>query len=146
MVIAKLFITFTRQIWLMLRDEFRYPDWKEISTLNDAVETWSVSQVVHRLRRPKMIPLTTGLVEDIPGWKLDGFREKFHSFFPLPEEGRPPRGSQWLNYIKEYYETIVEHGFVVEEMETLFSRIQCLPVSTKFTKVSRGNVWLKDTK
>lgn len=154
---SSLFISFTIQIWMMLQDAFRYPASDEIETLDDAMDTWSASKVINTLRNPKMIAMATGLKGSVPGKKLEGFRSRFHTFFPQPEDGTPPRGSQWRNFFQEYHgmkgyikqyheqlESAEDPESLNEEMETIFSRIQCLPISYKFMSRHNGKVWTKE--
>jgi hypothetical protein len=150
---SKLFVLFSRQIWLLL-----HPAWiavqptPPIKTLEEAMGSWSLSEICSKLTSAEFLPCNAQLRGARRGRPDKSFKDRFRTFFP---ENSAPQGSQWNlfwerpGYIGEYHhlrQTISDEDGrerLDDEIQHIFRHIQCLPNSHAHTSMFRGRVWSK---
>ncbi|KDQ05693.1 hypothetical protein BOTBODRAFT_182311 [Botryobasidium botryosum FD-172 SS1] len=156
LVAGKLFVAFTRQIWVLLNDRWLtshgYP---EPCTLQDAMAVWEVKAVFNHLLDVVFLPSKAGLEGAGPGHPEETFMQRVDTFFPQPDAVRPQKRSQWgplwhSGYISDYHAALAAcrddeaRGDLLRDLETYFSNIQCLPISHRPTANTHGCVWDRD--
>jgi hypothetical protein len=154
---SKLFQRFTSQIWATLNDSWKAnPDLHAPTTLQAALECWTLDQIHNSLKSYWIIPCNSNIHGDIPGPKAPSFASRSGLYFVRAASKQ--LGGVWEplakapGFISEYQKQIEElddddidelHG----ALETLFSQCQCLP-NSKFEggsviwEVRKGDVVL----
>jgi hypothetical protein len=150
---GKLFVQFSRQIWLLLHPIWTGGQDGASNTLEQAMESWAVAEVYNKLASIRFLPCNSKLKGAPRGRPEKSFRERFKMYFP---DAKPPKSSQWLlfweppGYIGEYRrilhdmdndEDAVEN--LIADIQELFDHIQCLPNSQGYTTSTGGRVWSK---
>jgi hypothetical protein len=154
---SKLFQLFTSQIWATLNNSWKAsPDLHAPTTLQAALECWTLDQLHQCLKTYRIIPCNSDIHGNIPGPKAPSFALRSRLYFVQPAS--KPLGGVWEplemapGFIAEYQTQIegLDHDDLDElhgALETLFSHCQCLP-NSKFEggsvlwEVRKGDVVL----
>lgn len=157
LVAAKLFCTFTTQIWMMVAKEALKGIVPTPTSLSDSMRCWTIISVDDTLTGTMFEACNVGpdnaehTSHGRQGPRSKSFSDRMEIFFPSSES--PPRkDSQWSTYwdgegyIKKYHDILhhrdqEEKDHLNESLLSIFSELQCLPASQKITKKSKGFVW-----
>lgn len=145
---SELFLTFTNDMWLAVAPvRFRNPPHRA-STLQEAVESWSVSHVANNFLSVRFLPNSHGLNKKTK--RCCDFADLLNVFFPqvdtLPQDAVWMRFAQRHGYLHMYSEFQAslsdEHVQNIDtNLAALLRHAQCLPNSTKATDSMKGSIW-----
>jgi hypothetical protein len=146
-VACNIFIKFTRQLWMVLHQEWRIEATLDIAptTIQEALTNWTVDFILQHCVNPMFLPCNTGF-QHAPGRHVASFGERVNLYFPLENEG--PLGTIWSGfgvepgYIQEFQQ-MMKDAIYKEELpkclEELLGQCQCLPDSARSKSTNR--VW-----
>ena len=146
-VACNIFIKFTRQLWIVLHQEWRIEATFDIAptTIEEALTNWTVDFILQHCVNPMFLPCNTGF-EHAPGRHVASFGDRMKLYFPLEDEG--PLGTIWSGfgaepgYIHEFQQ-MMKDAIYKEELprclEELLEQCQCLPDSARSKSTNR--VW-----
>jgi hypothetical protein len=145
---SDLFISFTNDMWLALDPSRLRNRLGTATTLQEAMESWSVSHVVDNLLSVRFLPNSHGL-NKITKQCWD-FSDLLDVFFPQVDELPPKavwtRFSQrhgYLHTYSEYQATLSAKHFqdLNANLAELLGQAQCLPNSTQAGGSRHGRLW-----
>ena len=157
LVAAKLFCTFTTQIWMMVAKETLKGIVSTPTSLSDFMRCWTIISVDDMLTGTMFEACNVGpdnaehTSHGHQGPRSRSFFDQMEIFFPSSES--PPRkDSQWSRYwdgkgyIKKYHDILYyrnqeEKAHLNEALLSIFSELQCLLASQKITQKIKGFVW-----
>jgi hypothetical protein len=134
-----MFEQFTREYWMALSTE--YVDQRQlpqIGSILDAIQWWSVESFRTQMKHEvEFMACNAGLTGAIVGRRHPSFEERRKVFFSGPEVEHP-RTSLWNSfkaseaYLDVYHRFLQDEPEVVvteaqEALDTIFSKLQCLP-------------------
>jgi hypothetical protein len=151
---VKLFILCTNHVWMSLNVTLLVDGIPPISTtLQEAMESWTIQSVHSTIRSVQFIPCNAGLEGSIPGRRVKNLQERRPVYFPRNLAFEHPT-SVWQalcsqpGYIFEYQEIIKKLNTPAREnldlaLDTLLSHIHCFPNGFHGSKNSktRGTIW-----
>ncbi|KAH7917549.1 hypothetical protein BV22DRAFT_994939, partial [Leucogyrophana mollusca] len=147
---SDLFVAFTKDMWLTLdpsrlRNHINTP-----TTLEGAMEMWSVSYAVQNLLSVHFIPNSHGLdIQANHSYDCD-FANFLEVFFPEPDAVSSAavwrsftQANGYLHMYWDHKTTLSAERFRIlkENLQKLLSYTQCLPSSTKSGPSTHGKVW-----
>jgi hypothetical protein len=150
---SSLFIEFTIDIWITLRDDVFKQDRPHPECLQDAMAVWSVRSITDILSHVAFIPSNYNIPgARVCGKPIKGLNEMLSTFFPSQEAvSAYPSKNVWKSlisegYIQRYHHMLRQHykDTIDEALEMIFSGLQCLPMSYPATANGCGKLW--DTK
>jgi hypothetical protein len=142
-----MFIKFTRQMWMVLHEEWRIEATFDIAptTIEEALTHWTVDFILQHCVNPMFVACNTGLIH-APGRPVASFAERVNLYFPLEDEGA--LGNIWSGfadepgYIHEFREMmkdVIHKEELPKCLEELLGQCQCLPDSARSKSTNR--VW-----
>lgn len=157
--VGRMFVTFTQQWWKYLElDESLAESLDHLSTLEEAMAAWTLENIHSRI--PDVVifePCNARFPGSRPGLWDQPFGERKHTYFS-PSSFHPPEKSEWRSflaqkgYLTEYHNLLrdIEEAdrephsslkAIDDDLELIFSNLQCLPVTTKATHSTLGKTW-----
>jgi hypothetical protein len=147
-----LFIRMTVDLWLTVVDDAMYGLPPKPTTLQEAMECWTVEAIQASFRNCTFLASSYNLRGAKTGQKHPSFRSMLSIFFPAPDAGFNAN-SVWQplmdkGYIGEYHhlcKTLSERRLLEIKMGLgiIFAHLQCLPVSKRCQEGGRrcGTIW-----
>jgi hypothetical protein len=146
------FIKFTVDMWLSVNPSILQGEAPHPTTLQEAMETWTVSSLKSLFSHCTFIPSNYKLHGHINGRRTKGLPDMVDVFFP-PEGSQAREDSVWLPFIRSGY--IAECNWMLggggnrdrakeclrQHLRIIFEGVQCLPLALPSTKKSRGKIW-----
>ncbi|KAF8129371.1 hypothetical protein EV363DRAFT_1169043 [Boletus edulis] len=145
---SDLFVAFTNAMWLALEPSRLQNPLTPATTLQEAIQSWSVSHVFENLLSVRFLPNSHGLNKNTKqSWDftalLDVFFPQAHTLLPNMVWTRFTERNGYLRMYSDYQKNLSAEDF--ETLNTLLALLlnqaQCLPNSIKATNSSRGRVW-----
>lgn len=146
----ELFMRFSREYWVTIREEFLVGGYPEVKTLEEALSSWSVEEIESRMRSVTFEAVRaywTGLAK---GRLENTFEERLGIFFP-PADHRVNEKSSWkilweYGYIGRYHvewKKLGAEGRVRLNvgLKRLLGHVQCLPAAARCTEGTTGYMW-----
>ena len=149
------FIKFTVDMWLSINPSILRGDTPHPTTLQEAMETWTVSNLKSLFSHCTFIPHNYNLHGHIHGRRTKGLPDMVDVFFPhadsAPVQAREE--SVWMPFIRSGY--IAEYNQMLgggvnrehaeerlrQNLRMIFEGVQCLPLSLPSTEKSWGKIW-----
>lgn len=145
---SELFIAFTNDIWLTLDPLRLRNNLGSVTTIDDAMQSWSISHLVNNLISVRFLPNSHGLDKNTKqSWDFSTLLDVF-----FPDVHSLPQNAVWTHFSKrhgylhkyqEYQDSLPVEQFldIKQDLETLLGHTQCLPNSAKATDSRPGKLW-----
>src|ERR1700678_2413347 len=146
-VACNIFIEFTRQMWMVLHEQWRIEATFDIAptTIQEALTNWTVDFMLQHCVNPVFLPCNTR-VRHGPGRHVPSFSERVKLYFPLENEGA--LGKTWsgfavepgyIHQFREMMKDVIHKEELARCLEDLLGHCQCLPDSERSKSTNR--VW-----
>lgn len=147
---VELFIQFTREYWLTIRESFLAGGYPEPKSLEEALRVWSVEEIDNRMTNVMFETVRTYWSGLSKGRSEITFEERLGIFFPPIDHQRNEK-SNWrvlweYGYISRYH---TEFKKLIAErqvrlhigLKRLLGHVQCLPAAARCTGGTTGYLW-----